>query len=303
MLRRRFEKLSNNVLVREAAPLLGLYWLYSTIRWFVARDGPYEAVGNAFKIIHLERQLGIFHELTLQRWLIDHAVGLVRIANEFYTIGYLPVLIVCGVLLYRYQPQRFLVFKLSFLLGMGFALVCFSLFPLAPPRMMSVVGFVDTQQVFGANLYNHKSVLSFYNPYAAMPSLHFGWALLMGIMAYGLQHRAFKIMGVLYPSCMAFVIVTTGHHYILDIVVGGIVIGLAYGLVSTLPHVVPVPAFSQVSIRTDLTDRERAHRPRPSRRPTVGDITPWSRQQREDALRRKLESAVMASMTHWRPPG
>jgi membrane-associated phospholipid phosphatase len=233
---RRLTQLGNNLLIREGAPLLGLYWLYSTIRWLIARNSPHEAFQNATKIIQLESRLGIFHELAIQRWLIDHALGVVQIANEFYTIGYFPVLILFSVLLYRFEPERFAIFKLTFLLGLGFALVCFSVFPLAPPRLVSGFGFVDTQQVFSSSLYNHKSVLSFYNPYAAMPSLHFGWALLVGIIAYGFERRAFKIFGVLYPSCMALVVVTTGHHFFLDIVGGGIVVGLAYTLVKALPH-------------------------------------------------------------------
>jgi membrane-associated phospholipid phosphatase len=233
---RRLTQLGNNLLIREGVPLLGLYWLYSTIRWLIARNSPYEAFQNATKIIQLESRLGIFHELAIQSWLIDHALGVVRIANEFYTIGYFPVLILFSVLLYRFEPKRFAIFKLTFMLGLGFALVCFSVFPLAPPRLVSGGGFVDTQQVFGSSLYNNKSVLSFYNPYAAMPSLHFGWALLVGIMACGFERRLLKIFGVLYPSCMAFVVVTTGHHFFLDIVGGGIVVGLAHTLVNLLPQ-------------------------------------------------------------------
>jgi hypothetical protein len=233
---RRFTQLGNNLLIREGAPLLILYWLYSTIRWLIARSSPYEAFQNAIKIIDLESRIGIFHELTIQNWLIYHATDVVRIANEFYTIGYFPVLILFSVLLYRFDPERFSIFKMTFLLGLGFALVCFSVFPLAPPRLVPGFGFVDTQQLFGPSLYNRKSVLSFYNPYAAMPSLHFGWALLVGIMAYSFEHRAFKIFGVLYPGCMALVVVTTGHHFFLDIVGGGIIVGLAYTLVKELPH-------------------------------------------------------------------
>jgi len=236
MTRRRFTQLGNNLLIREGVPLLSLYWLYSTIRWLIARNSPHEAFQNAIRIIELESRLGIFHELTVQRWLIDHAMGVVRIANEFYTIGYFPVLILFSVLLYRFEAERFSIFKLTFLLGLGLALVCFSVYPLVPPRLLPGFGFADTQQVFGSSLYHRKSVLSFFNPYAAMPSLHFGWALLVGIIAYSFEHRAFKIFGVLYPSCMAFVVVTTGHHFFLDIVGGGLVVGLAYALVKARPH-------------------------------------------------------------------
>jgi membrane-associated phospholipid phosphatase len=244
----RLRKLSHNLLLREGAILLGLYWFYSLIRWFVARDSPYEAFENAFKLIRLEKQLGIFYEPTIQSQLIDHARGMVHLANLFYTWGYFPVLLLTGVLLYRFERERFQTFKLTFLLGLGLALVCFSLFPLAPPRMLPEVGFVDTQRIFGSNLYNQKSVVSFYNPYAAMPSLHFGWALLVGIMAFSFDRRALKVGGMLYPCCMAVVIVTTGHHYLLDIAGGGVVVGLAYSLVKTLSRA--RSAFIPVSAAT-----------------------------------------------------
>lgn len=236
MLKIRLSKFVNNPLIREGTTLLGLYWLYSSIRWFVARTSPYEAYSNAFKIIHLETSLGIFHEPDIQKWLIENAMFLVRLANNFYTVGYFPILVLTGVWLYFNNQERFHVFKLTFALGLGFALVCFSLFPLAPPRMLPEAGFIDTQQVYGDGFYNKQTFVSFYNPYAAMPSLHFGWTLLTSIMAFLSGRRLLKLLGVIYPCMMAFTIVTTGHHYILDIVGGGIVVGTAYLLVNALPR-------------------------------------------------------------------
>ncbi len=233
---KRLKTLAQTAIIREGVPILGLYWLYSSIRWLVARNTPYEAFQNALKIIHLERQLGIFYEHTIQHWLIDNALWFVKLANTFYSLGYFPILILTGVLLYQFAPVRFQIFKLTFLMGLGFALVCFSVFPLAPPRLMPLSGLIDTQQAYGDGFYNRKFILSFYNPYAAMPSLHFGWALLVGIMACSFARRALKLLGVLYPCYMAVVIVTTGHHYILDITGGAIVIGLAYGLVKLIYH-------------------------------------------------------------------
>jgi hypothetical protein len=164
MVAKRLLRLTRNPLIRDGAPLLGLYWLYSSIRWLIARDSPYEAFQNAYRVIQLEAHLGIFREQAIQNWLVNHALSVVKVANEFYTIGYFPVLILCGALLYYVDIHRFLLFKSTFLLGLGFALVCFSVFPLAPPRMLPDLGFVDTQQAFGSSLYNRKSMLSFYNP-------------------------------------------------------------------------------------------------------------------------------------------
>jgi membrane-associated phospholipid phosphatase len=302
MFTKQLVSLGKKPLVREGAALLGLYWLYSSIRWLIARDSPYEAFDNAYKLIRLESDLGIFHEPTIQSWLIEHARTVVHIANEFYTIGYFPVLILCGVLLYRFAPDRFQTFKLTFLLGLGFALICFSVFPLAPPRMLPGFGFVDTQQAFGSSLYNRKSVLSFYNPYAAMPSLHFGWTLLVGIMAYDFQRRIFKIIGVLYPSAMALVIVTTGHHYFLDILGGGIVVGLAYALVKAFPVVVRELSSSPASMNGSATYTKEPSRPRAYSGSASPMASPWSWEQHEALQRRKLHSTVLAMLTNWRPP-
>jgi membrane-associated phospholipid phosphatase len=162
--------------------------------------------------------------------------------------------------------------------------------------MLPEYGFLDTQQVYSNGLYNRTFILSFYNPYAAMPSLHFGLTLLVGIMAYSFDRRAFKISGVLYPSVMALVIVITGHHYFLDIVGGGIVIGLAYALVYALPHVAQELASSPAVIGSSFSywgerPHARSARPLPDLR-----VSSWSREQLKQAQRRKDRLTSMAMM-------
>jgi hypothetical protein len=228
-------RVARHPLLREALILLCLYWAYSIIRWFVAHDSPYQAFNNAYRLVRLEKELGIFIEPWVQDRLINDAMIVVHFANWFYTFGYFPVLVLAAILLYRSGEHRFRVFKFTFLLGLGFALMVYSLFPLAPPRLLPGAGLVDTQREFGVDLYNQKSVISFYNPYAAMPSLHFGWALLVGLMALSFRHLWLKLVGFLYPACMALVIVATGHHYLMDILGGGAIIGLAFSLVKVLP--------------------------------------------------------------------
>jgi membrane-associated phospholipid phosphatase len=295
-------RLGRNPFVREGALLLGLYWLYSSIRWFIARDSPFEAYENAFRIIHLERQLGIFHELTIQNWLIEHLMGFVHIANVFYTVGYFPIIVLCAVLLYRYRHDDFQTFRLTFLLGLGFALFCFSVFPLAPPRMLPGIGFVDTQLAFGDGLYQRKFVLSFYNPYAAMPSLHFGLAFLVGIIAYNFRRRIIRILGVAYPSFMALVIVATGHHYIMDIAGGGIAIALAYSLVKTLPYVARemVPSSAVMNGSVQYSGKRSPYRL--TRKSTKRADLSWSNEHREYQRQQTLRSSILASFVNWRPP-
>lgn len=300
---KRLKNIGQHPLVREGAPLLGLYWLYSTIRWFVARENPYEAFKNAYDIIELEINLGIFFESAIQGKLIDHALWVVKIANEFYSWGYFPVLVLASVLLYWSDQDRFHYFKLTFLLGLGFALICFSIFPLAPPRMLSEIGFIDTQKVYGSGLYNKKAVLSFYNPYAAMPSLHFGWTLLVGIMAWTSRRRWLKALGALYPCSMALVVVITGHHYVMDILGGGTVVGLSYTLVRVLPRAIKEWADSPVSVKGNYTYRDSPSTiPRRPPRRTNYRRTSQSSYQDPDHLQRTYITALLNFIIKRGPP-
>jgi membrane-associated phospholipid phosphatase len=168
--------------------------------------------------------------------------------------------------------------------------------------MLPEVGFVDTQQTFGSSLYNRKTFLSFYNPYAAMPSLHFGWALLVGIVSYSLRRRTFKILGILYPCLMALVIVTTGHHYFLDILGGGIAVGVAYAIVKATLLSIKQPSSSPAGIRGDIPYREKRTDRRPKRTTNRQVHRRWSKEERDLAQRQRLRSTILAALANWRPP-
>jgi hypothetical protein len=252
----RVGHLKRNPLVREGAPLLGLYWLYSCIRWLIASDSPSLATANALAVIRFEKQMGVFVEPHIQDWILDHAMGIVHFANAFYTLGYFPALVLFGVLLYRFYPCRFRCFRATFLVSLAVALICFTAYPLAPPRLVPQSGLVDTQEAYSSNIYNRKLVLSFYNPYAAMPSLHFAWALLTGATMYSLGRRLLKLIGIVYPTMMASVIVITGHHFLLDIVGGALTVSFSYGLVSAFPR-----AFKRTPVAVPLPLRDAVRRP------------------------------------------
>jgi hypothetical protein len=168
--------------------------------------------------------------------------------------------------------------------------------------MLPEYGFIDTQQVYSDGFYNQKLVLSFYNPYAAMPSLHFGFTLLVGIMAYSLGRKSLRVFGVLYPVVMAAVIITTGHHYFLDVAGGGLVVVLAYGLVKGLPSLVEQPWASPAWVPGPLHFLDRTTAPYGADR--VGDqrTRHLSRQDRDFAIEQKLRAAVGTCLFNWRPP-
>ena len=95
------------------------------------------------------------------------------------------------------------------------------LFPLAPPRMLP--GIDDTIDTFGPAFYASRELATYYNAFAAMPSLHFAWTLIFGFMFFQFRWIPLKILGLLYPTMTLFAITITGNHYILDAVAGGVV--------------------------------------------------------------------------------
>jgi hypothetical protein len=104
------------------------------------------------------------------------------------------------------------------------ALVLHAVYPLAPPRMLP--GFVDTMARFGPNAYASSAVASLANQHAAMPSVHFMWAV---IVAYGVVRAArtpYRWIAVAHPVLTLLAIVATANHYLLDAVVGGVLLGI-----------------------------------------------------------------------------
>jgi membrane-associated phospholipid phosphatase len=110
-----------------------------------------------------------------------------------------------------------------FMVAMGLALVLYILYPTAPPRFLPEWGFTDTvTDFFGQGASHSASVL--YNPYAAMPSMHVAFALMIGVTGYRLvKWRPARIFWLVYPLYIAFVVIVTANHFWMDAAVGAVV--------------------------------------------------------------------------------
>ena len=165
---------------REAVLAAALYGVYSITRDLQgsASVSYHRAVANAVKVIDLEQTLGAFHEAAVQqaalqqRWLIE-------IANVLYGSMHFVVTIAVIVVLYRTSPPAYRRARNALAITTVLALVGFTLFPMAPPRLLPAsYGFVDTLARYGTLWSFHNGPVSqLSNQYAAMPSLHFAWAL------------------------------------------------------------------------------------------------------------------------------
>lgn len=219
--------------VREFALVGGAYLLYMLIRQIIAADIQGIAFIHAESVVNLEKDLGFFWEPALQSWAINTSDSLVVFFNWAYILTFYPIIITASVILYLKSKTRYRHYRNVVLLSFLFALAAFAIFPLAPPRMLTR-DFVDTMAIFGPAIYSGAEGASFYNAFAAMPSLHFGWSVLFATIFFRSGNRFLRIFAFIYPSMMLFTIVVTGNHYILDAIAGGVVIIVSFGTVNMI---------------------------------------------------------------------
>jgi len=210
----------------EVATLAALYAVYELVR---GQGDATVALARAHTdwIVDLERSLHIFGERAVQ-----HAAEAVPGVPTLLGIAYI-VLHFAGtsaflVWLYRHHRERFPLVRNTLIAATGIALTIYVLFPVAPPRLASL-GFADTVSHSAKVNLSSDMLGSFYNPFAAVPSLHFGYALLVGVTLATLARRRFvRVIGWSYPVVMLFVIVGTGNHFFFDAAAGALAIGAGY---------------------------------------------------------------------------
>jgi hypothetical protein len=211
----------------EAVVVLALYGLYEVARGLAVGDSD-DAVRNARALVALERSLHVFVEGRMQD--AAHALpGLVDVLNVSYLTLHLVGTV--AVLLWLHQRQRaaFPLVRTTLLLASALALAGYLVFPTAPPRL-SGIGIIHT--VSGGHIdLNAGLVSSLYNPYAAVPSMHVGYALVVGasLLRYGRRRAVRFLIGLLYPLFVLLVVVATGNHFLVDALAGAVVVGLAAG--------------------------------------------------------------------------
>ena len=228
----------------EAAALAGLYGVYELTRGTV--DGSWAlAQRHADDIVRFERGLGMFWEWDLQNWA-QAVPGVPALLGLAYVLLHVVCTIAALVWVYRRHREHFATLRTVLIVASGLALVVYVAYPTAPPRLARL-GFVDTVTSHtGVNL-NSELLGQLYNPIAAVPSLHFGYALIVGVAVSVLaQRRSVRALAAVYPAVMLFVIVATGNHFWID-AAAGLLVAVAALLVTRallrepLGEPVPVP--------------------------------------------------------------
>ena len=185
------------------------------------------ALQNSLHILDIERSLGILFEPSIQAWLLVNSPLLLTICNWLYIITYWPVILGLSLLLYLRNRDSYYRCRNIILVNLFMALIIFVLVPVSPP-FRSVPNVIDSIQTLGPTFYGGPEMSVIYNTNAALPSLHFSWTLIFGIFFFPKVSRLLRVVVGVYPVLTLYVIVVTGNHFIVDVVLGGILVATSF---------------------------------------------------------------------------
>ncbi|WP_433525155.1 phosphatase PAP2 family protein [Nocardia pseudovaccinii] len=221
--------------VRQLALITVLYLAYRVGRMFTA-DDTVHALGNAREMLGLEDKLGLPEETTVQAIFL-HRDFLAVPANFYYATAHFTVAVGVLLWLWVFRPEHYRWTRNLMVALTGAALMVHVLIPLAPPRMLPEYGFVDLAAIHGQSVYGSPDSGGLSNQFAAMPSLHVGWALLLAFAVVAATRSSWRWLALAHPVLTTVVVVGTGNHYWLDAIVAVVLLGLA-----ALLHPLVVPA-------------------------------------------------------------
>jgi hypothetical protein len=217
--------------LRQVSLFALAYLGYRLVRGLVEGDAN-EAFAHARDLISLERGMHVFVEPSIQAWASGSHVLMV-VSSWIYVNAQTSVTVGALVYIYLRHNKNFYFVRNMFMIAMAIALVGYTAFPTAPPRFFPEWGFIDSVSDFtGVKVDSgNASVSAITNLYAAVPSMHVAFALMIGWpLARLVRHSAARVAWFLYPFLMTFVIVVTANHFLVDAVLGALTAGAsAYG--------------------------------------------------------------------------
>ncbi len=207
---------------RQIGLLLVVDLGYETVRGLA--DGqrvPAFAHGQA--IIDLERGTHTFFEPVVQELFLQ-ASWMIDFANQVYMNSQFAVVLGFFFWVYFFRNDAYCFIRNMFIVAMGLGLVGYTLYPAAPPRLFPQYGFVDTINDFSHVNHDSALVKVFINPYAAVPSMHCAFALMVGLSAAKLScHWYTRALWTMWPALVVWVVVVTGNHFWIDAALGAAV--------------------------------------------------------------------------------
>jgi hypothetical protein len=207
---------------------------------------------HARDVVSVEKSIGIFTELDVQHWALERP-WVLDVANTTYFHAHFAVTTCFMFWLYLRRNHHYYFVRNIVFSAMALALIGYILFPTAPPRMLTDLGFIDTLEKTADVNFNSGAVSLLSNPFAAVPSVHTCFSLIIGASCFFLVRRpAIRFLWLFYPWLIVFSIVATGNHFWLDAILGACLAGVALGVAWTIERFHPtLPASARHRLRLD----------------------------------------------------
>jgi hypothetical protein len=219
----------------EISVIVVLAIAYNVVR---ALPRPHEvaAFAHAQSILSLEGPIFDWIEVPLNQWMASVPVVAVAACYFYAALHYAAT----PLILFRSRRQggwQYWRGYWSLVIASAIALLVYAFYPVAPPRLMSDIDIVDVMRSFsqygwwGAAASAPRGIGDATNQFAALPSMHFGWALWCAIQMWGFGNRFWRVLALLYPTLLTIVVIGTGNHFLTDVAAGGLCVLVALGIV------------------------------------------------------------------------
>lgn len=212
------------------AVILGLLYGFYTVIRNTSEASASRAFENAKSVINFQEQIGISIEQSVHTYFLDYE-NIIVFANYFYGSLHFIATLFAIIFVFARDPHRYPVVRNTIVISTLLALGGFLLYPLMPPRLLPAsYGYLDTLAQYPTFWsFNSEQFAAISNQYAAMPSVHVIWATWVAFALFPYTKNIFyRIFLIGYPTTTFFVIIITANHYILDAIVGWIILVVAY---------------------------------------------------------------------------
>jgi membrane-associated phospholipid phosphatase len=243
---------------REIALFAGLYVIYTAARWIVHSRLP-TALSNAHWVISLEHPMHVGIEASVQQAL--HVEPLSWLLSNVYLAAQLIVPVIALLYTYRRARPFYVSLRNTIIAVWLIAIPVFALFPVAPPRLAGIGLGEAASRGSAIGLTGHSTI--FYNPYAAVPSLHVGVAVAVSVaLAAAARRRWVKALALLWAPLVTLAVIATGNHYVFDVVTGAAAAVVGYGLGRAVHAIANAPRISMRAPRVPVPYAPGAYAPR-----------------------------------------
>ena len=284
-------------LLRESLLLVSLFLAYRFGRALISGHVQ-AAMINASGVWEVERLLRMPSELSVQQWALRWP-DLISAANWYYVSVHFPItalFLAWGW--WRRPPSDYRWARRLIITMTGLAFVIHTAMPLAPPRMMHRLGFVDTMATIGPSAYD-GSAATVANQFAAMPSLHVGWALLLAVVVIRTTRSRWRWITIAHPAITTLVVVVTANHYWLDAIVAALLLAVTLAITPRPKAVAQVDmVMSSTGSVVGLSEPALGSTVRPMLSPAPTSSTNDSTCEDVPRPRTPTERAPSSSMTH-----